>query len=147
MWESYQYFTMFFKPIWFQDCKKLKKFESHYGFFSYHQVDLAHPTALFCPILVCPQKANMGFQILAYFSSIYKTRKMVPNTRKTFYGVSWQYRFFLNFSWMFLNPNIFFQFEFWLFWFFRHEKPPGISLKSIMLPEILLTFHCLNKLF
>lgn len=35
----------------------------------------AHSTALFCPVLVCPQKANVGFQILAYFSSIYKTRK------------------------------------------------------------------------
>ena len=27
------------------------------------------------------------------------------------------------------------------------EKPPGTSWKSILLPKIVLTFHCLNKLF
>ena len=48
---------------------------------------------------------------------------------------------------MFLNPNIFFQFELELFYFFRSEKPPGASLKNILLPKIVLTFHCLNKLF
>ena len=44
---------------------------------------------------------------------------------------------FSNFSSMFLNPNI----------FFIYEKSPVTSLKSIMLPKIVLTFHCLNKLF
>ena len=34
---------------------------------------------------------------------------------------------FSNFSCMFLNPNIFFQFEFSLFYFIRCEKPPGTS--------------------
>ena len=35
--------------------------------------------------------------------------------------------FFSNFSCMFLNPNIFFKFEFLLFWIIRYEKPPGTS--------------------
>ena len=30
---------------------------------------------------------------------------------------------------------------------FKSEKPPGTSKKSILLPKIVLTFHCLNKLF
>ena len=28
-----------------------------------------------------------------------------------------------------------------------HEKPRRTNLKSILLPKIVLTFHCLNKLF
>ena len=42
------------------------------------------------------------------------------------------YQTFSNFSCMFLNPNIFFQFEFKLFWFIRY---------------LVLAFHCLNNLF
>jgi hypothetical protein len=34
---------------------------------------------------------------------------------------------FSHFSCMFLNPNDFFQFEFWLFQFIRSEKPPRTS--------------------
>ena len=40
---------------------------------------------------------------------------------------------------MFLNPNNFSQFELWLFYFFRYEKPPGTSLKSILLENFFLT--------
>ena len=34
---------------------------------------------------------------------------------------------FSNFSCIFLNPNNFFQFELWLFYFLRSEKSPGTS--------------------
>ena len=47
----------------------------------------------------------------------------------------WQQKFlaihFSNFSCMFLNPNIFFQFEFKFFKFIESEKPPGTSEKAI----------------
>ena len=45
---------------------------------------------------------------------------------------------------MYVYPNDFIQFEFYLFWFIRNEKPPGTSLKIILLPKIV---HCLNELF
>ena len=47
---------------------------------------------------------------------------------------------FSNFSCRFLNPNIFFQFELWLFYFLRCETPPETSWKSILLPKIVPTF-------
>ena len=54
---------------------------------------------------------------------------------------------FSNFSCMFLNPNNFFLFELWLFQFIWCEKPSGTSWKRILLPKIVLTFYCLDKLF
>ena len=45
----------------------------------------------------------------------------------------------------FLNPNIFF--PIWILIVLIYEKPPGKSEKIILLPNILLTFHCLNRLF
>ena len=48
-------------------CKKLN---SHDGFFSYLQngtANSAHLAALFCPSLVCPQKATVRIQFLPYF--------------------------------------------------------------------------------
>ena len=50
-------------------CKKLK---SHGGFLSYLQDRTANPAnlaAIFCPALVCPQKAIVGIKFLAYFCS------------------------------------------------------------------------------
>ena len=47
---------------------------------------------------------------------------------------------FYNFSCIILNTNIFSNYN-------RSEKPKGTNLKSILLPKIVLTFHCLNKLF
>ena len=56
-------------------------------------------------------------------------------------------KYFLTFPADFSIPIFFFQFELQFLQFFRSEKPPGTSNKSIVLPEIVLTFHCLNKLF
>ena len=52
-------------------CKKLK---SHGGFLSYLQdrtANSAYLAAIFCPALVCPQKAIVGIKFLAYFCSPY----------------------------------------------------------------------------
>ena len=48
------------------------KYNSHGGFLSYLQdttAHRAHLTAIFCPVLVCPQKAILGIKFLAYFCS------------------------------------------------------------------------------
>ena len=45
----------------------------------------------------------------------------------------------------FLNPNYFFQFE--VFLSMRSEKPPGTNWKGILFSKIVLTYHCLKKLF
>ena len=55
--------------------------------------------------------------------------------------------YFSNFSCRFLNPNTFFPIWILIVLNIRYGKPPGTSWKSILLPEIVLTFHCLNKLF
>ena len=46
------------------------KLKSQNGFIRYQQdktANSAHPAALFCPVLVCPQKSIMGLQYLVYF--------------------------------------------------------------------------------
>ena len=53
-------------------AKVCKKFKSQGGFMSHLQDRTANPAnlaAIFCPALVCPQKAIMGIEILAYFCS------------------------------------------------------------------------------
>ena len=59
-----------------------------------------------------------------------------------FQNIFCQFQSFFNFSRMFLNLN---DFSIWIP--IVLIKSPGISLKSILLPKIVLTFHCLNTLF
>ena len=56
-----------------------------------------------------------------------------------FQNIFCQFQSFFNFSRMFLNLN---DFSIWIP--IVLIKSPGISLKSILLPKIVLTFHCLN---
>ena len=67
-------------------CKKLN---SHDGFLSYllnSTANSAHLAAHFCPALVCPQKAIVIIQFLAYFWNllIKLTWKMLSNAGKNF---------------------------------------------------------------
>ena len=62
-------------------------------------------------------------------------------------NLSCEKKYFPYFSCMFLNPNIFFPIWILIFLSIRYQKPPGISWKSILWPQIVLTFYCLIKLF
>ena len=63
----------------------------------------------------CRFPGNSYFSVLPLFKT------------NSFQLIEDKYLSFSNFSCMFLSPNNFFQFEFWLFQFIRHEKPPGTS--------------------
>ena len=47
---------------------------------------------------------------------------------------------FSNYSCRFLNPNISFWFELWLFYFFRFEKPPEQVKKAFCYQKLFLSF-------
>ena len=63
-----------------------KKFKFHDGFLSYLQdrtANSAYLAAIFCPVLVCPQKSIVGIKFLAHVV-IKLTQKLLSNIAKTF---------------------------------------------------------------
>ena len=69
--KSFHHLTMFFSCLLDEMIAKIcKKLKSHGGFLSYLQDRTTNPAnmaAIFCPALVCPQKAIVGIKFLAYF--------------------------------------------------------------------------------
>ena len=66
-WNIWQPFLCLLDGEIAEICKKLKFHNVCFFYMQDRTANQANPAKLFCPVLVCPQKAIFGIQFLSYF--------------------------------------------------------------------------------
>ena len=144
-WNFHHLITFFMSTSLLEGIAKIcKKLKSHSGFLSYLQNRTANPVnlaAIFCPVLVCPQKATVGIKIFAVpLSSRHeKCYQILERLFVVFHqsrNILWHGIVTLQIHWNLDAPSEMISTQMWILW-------PSLCLVSRLFAKLgtLLHFH------